>query len=93
MLSPSLLAVLTAIRWQDAAVLAADMLRAAVLMVLSPLGQRPQRFTGFQMLEEVESHPDVLPPQFHNLTNEPWRARSRANVSATSNSLLTRVFP
>ena len=55
MLSPSLLAVLTAIRWQDAAVLAADMLRAAVLMALSPLGQRPQRFTGFQMRTRVQS--------------------------------------
>ena len=49
--SLSLLAVLTAIKWQDAAVLAADVPRAAVPMVLSMLGQRPQRFTGVQMFK------------------------------------------
>ena len=51
--SLSLLAVLTAIKWQDAVVLAADVLRAAVLMVLSTLGQRPQRFTGVQMQNDI----------------------------------------
>ena len=44
-----LLAALMAIRWLDAAVLATDMLRAAVLMVLSTLGQHPQHFTGVQI--------------------------------------------
>ena len=54
MSSLSLLAALTAIKWQDAAMLAADVLRAAVLIVLSTLGQRPQRFTGVQMYSYVQ---------------------------------------
>ena len=45
-----MLMMLTVIRRQDAAALSTEALMAVVLIMLTVLGQRHQRFTGVQML-------------------------------------------